>query len=107
MTRHKMKCCGAIFEKTCLTDLISTLSLCPYCGVKSDSIKEQLSSLPMPSRAQLSNDLARAKSAEKKREFQVKQGEKMKKRYNDSMKDAACAVTVGAVDNFSNVTTDK
>ena len=96
-TRHKMKCCGAIFEKTCLTNFINTLSGCPYCRVKSDSIKEQLSSLPIPSRARWSNDLARAKSAEKKREFQVQQGEKMKKGYNNSMKDAARAVTVGAV----------
>jgi hypothetical protein len=97
ITRHKMTCCGAVFEKTCLTDFINTLSWCPYCGEKADSIEEQLASLPMPSRARRSTDLARAKSAEKKREFQVKQGEKMKKRYNDSMKDAARAVTVGAV----------
>ena len=97
VTRHKMNCCGATFEKTCLTDFINTLSWCPYCGVKAESIQEQLSSLPMPSRARRSNDLARAKSAEKKREFQIKQGEKMKKRYNDSMKDAARAVTVGSV----------
>jgi hypothetical protein len=66
-----------MFEKTCLTDFINTLSWCPYCGVKSDSIEEQLSLLPMPSRSQQSNDLARAKSAEKKCEFQVKQGEKI------------------------------
>ncbi len=95
MTCHKMKCCGAMFEKACLTNFINTLSWCPYCGVKSDSIEEQLYSLPIPSRAQWCNDLQRAKSVEKKREFQRKQGEKMKKCYNDSMKDAARAVKVG------------
>lgn len=97
MTRHQMKCCGAMFEKSCLTDFINTLSWCPYCGVKSNVIEEQLYSLPLPSRAQRSNDLLRANAAEKKREFQQKQGEKMKKRYNNSMKDAARAVTVGSV----------
>ena len=97
MTRHQMQCCGATFEKSCLTNFINTLSWCPYCGVKSNLIQEKMDSLPLPSRAQRSNDLVRAKSAEKKREFQQNQGEKMKKRYNDSMKDAARAVTVGSV----------
>ena len=60
-------------------------------------MEEQLYSLPIPSRAQWSNIMSHAESAEKKRQFQQKQGEKMKKRYTDSMRDAARAVTIRSV----------
>ena len=48
ITRHQMKCCGAMFEKTCVTNFINILSWYPYCGEEARLMKEQLYSFLIP-----------------------------------------------------------
>ncbi len=103
-TPRVMPCCNAIFSDECVTEFLKKYTWCPFCGaewnkndkvtstiehqLKNDDVLQEIVSTNVNKKNEVrENDAVRKESAEKKRKFQEKQGEKMEKRYKETMKE--------------------
>lgn len=114
MTSRVLPCCNAIFSDECVTDFLEKYSWCPFCGEEckkndkvlstvdyhlkiDDELTELLPTNVYKNEEVRENDAVRKESAEKKRKFQEKQGQKMEKRYKETMKERGSNISFGDV----------
>lgn len=94
-------CCNVAFHSQCLAHHFTTSDRCPYCMSKCMSTPTQTPSMNLPTEKATAttsmNDIVREESVRKRRVLQDEQGEKMKKRHIQNLKDIGSKVEPGAV----------
>ena len=99
-TLHVMPCCSVMFNMACITDFLNKYIWCLFCGSEpktnntllssgEDNVGEIGSDIANEQTKERANDVMWEQSIQKKRKFQENQGEKMKNRYKERMKDCS------------------